>query len=266
MKNNRKSYIDYGSVVAIFNPKKNKYEKMSREEAKKMESYSTENSERKNKRCKHGKTVSFEFEIGYDHPELFFLQLPEYGWMRTYDCTVAVEYKTPIYNSLRGIRPILRRIEDVNPNMDGAGTHINFGSQDFNNAKMQYLRNNFEQIFRPMDETLGQAEKRDVRKLFGRYMGDYRELLSDCNYDWGEHSNWINLQHADWIECRLPRFTTADQYMRCVNFCWEMLDIILKSLKIAMKLNRDGNYSEESDELDKLSMRLKWLFERYLAA
>ena len=258
MKTIKKTITKNGNLCA-YNYKLGKYEEISTDrygEAIKA-SYYDENSKRHNKPAKHGKTLSFEFEVGYDDPALLFLSLQGYDWLRTNDSTVAVEYKTPIFNSLRGIRPILKRIEETHPDMDGAGSHINFGHKDFTSREMNGLRQHFKQIFEPMDTLIRETSERKVANFFGRELEDWATSLYDNCFDWNDHTNWINLQHSDWIECRLPRFESADQYMRCIAFCWEMMDILLKGSKAIAE-------TSSSDEVDKLAMLLKWNLQKYL--
>ena len=228
---------------------KNKYEHLT------SATYSSENGTRVHAPCKHGRTISFEFEMGRNEEKFYYLG-EDHQWLPTYDATVAIEYKSPIYRSMRGLEKLFQTIEEKSPCMSGAGSHINFGHTKLTRPRMNYIRDNFEVLFTPINSYLENLPSDTVRAFFGRPFSDWAEPINFS--DAYCHRNWINLQHKDWIECRLPKFRNARQYMNCAKFCWEFLDILIKGTGLAL------TSQDAVAELQKCSMRLKWCMERWI--
>lgn len=197
-----------------------------------IESYSTENNTRRGSNIGGGFTYSVEFETAKDSPELR-AELVSVGFMPTYDCTVACEYKSPIYQNLKPLAKKLQTVEKLCDNdlaavNDTCGTHFHVGHVDaINPSAMLSISAYYHELFTPLSDYL-LAHVEDTRRVFGRELGayDYATPISASTFEDG-HSNFINIQHYYTIEFRLCRFRTADQYMHVAKLCKDITACII---------------------------------------
>lgn len=199
--------------------------------------YSEENSVKRSKVAVHGKTISFESEGNDTHGMRDMLK---FGWMRTRDGTAPVEYKSVIYNRISGLSRLFTSIETYghcgNPS---CGNHINVGRiRTASNGgaltayRMELLRDYIHTIVKESELVMVNNPVKLV-KMFGRGINQWAMLIGSNGWAM-EHCNWLNLQHKDWIEFRMPKMKTAQQYMHCTRYAWDMVDY-LTDCAIAME-------------------------------
>lgn len=196
------------------------------------EGYSTENGFRYGERKHHGFTFSAELETS-NSDEKARAELLDFGFLPTSDCTVDVEFKSPIYEGLCAISKQAVSIEKL---MQGGhlainhtcGTHFHVGhATQINPTTMNYIRRFYHSLFVPLSDYM--VEHREQTAAFWG-----RDFLSS---DWAmpinvhsianNHRNFINVEHGYTIEFRLAKFENAAQYMRMVKFCKAVADIVI---------------------------------------
>ena len=139
--------------------------------------------------------------------------------MPTYDSTVDIEYKSPIYTSELPLAKIVGAIEYMNDNPnyqfsvnnENCGIHTHYGFID-NHYDFRNLYEHYENLFKPLNDMIENISPIKREEIFGRDFEHYNRTLSYSCPD--RHENWINIQHCYTLEIRMPRFTSAVQYMR----------------------------------------------------
>lgn len=193
--------------------------------------YSQENGVRVNGQKKHGFTWSIEMELT-SHNDAFCRTLQYNNFMPTYDCTVAVEYKSPIYQSLNGVRKLLRSLRnELNDDYFNyrCGTHCNVGHDMINSVSLDYIRHFYHSLFMPLSNWL-LLNPEATEKVFGRQLStSYSDwaIAINQNSEPLEHKNFINLQHDTHIEFRLCKFRDEYQYVDCMDLCRKFVDAII---------------------------------------
>ena len=137
----------------------------------------------------------------------------------TSDGTVDIEYKSPIYESEQPLAKIIGGIEymDTNSNYhfkvnnDRCGLHTHFGFID-NRYNFTHLYTDYGRLFSELDKIVRLLSDDDKKAIFGRSWGRYNQPI-DVFFP-NKHENWINIQHNYSLEIRMPRFITAEQYMK----------------------------------------------------
>lgn len=140
-------------------------------------------------------------------------------FLPTYDSTVDIEYKSPIYTSELPLAKIVGAIEymnnsrnyDFSVNNENCGIHTHYGFID-NHYDFRNLYEHYENLFKPLNDMIESMSPAKRREIFGRDFENYNRKLSYSSPD--RHENWINIQHRYTLEIRMPRFTSAVQYMR----------------------------------------------------
>lgn len=162
-------------------------------------------------------TFSVEFEVAAppDDPSQArrALVLLQHGFIRTYDATVDDEYKSPIYCSLQAFRKPLAVLDSLKDLVnERCGTHLHVGcGQNYSLYPVRHA------IFEPLIEYL-QAHEQQTIAFWGRFFSPQASAdLID-----GERHVCFNVGNRySTIEYRLPRFRSAEQYMRVLRFCRE---------------------------------------------
>lgn len=185
---------------------------------KNLNDYCDENTIRVGKGNADGISISIELEsMGRStSARAYFVKN---HFLPTYDSTVDIEYKSPIYTSELPLAKIVGAIEYMNDNPnyqfsvnnENCGIHTHYGFID-NHYDFRNLYEHYENLFKPLNDMIKNmsAEKRE--EIFGRDFENYNRSLSYSCPD--RHENWINIQHRYTLEIRMPRFTSAVQYMR----------------------------------------------------
>ena len=195
-----------------------------------LESYYTENNNYQGTPKAHRKTIGDEFETDYasKYARLeFMLQ----GYLPTRDGSInGPEFKSSIMHGKNTLKAFLPTIDaliesgDLRINYDyrnggrpgSCGTHTHIGHLDLLNVHtMGVVRQYFRQLFQPLSDAM-LAEPEKVERIFGRPFVDYAEPLNRWS-SWDGHSNFINLQHDNTLEWRLPVYRNTAQYSYCVD-------------------------------------------------
>ena len=185
---------------------------------KNLHDYCEENSNRVGSGNADGISISLELEsMGVStHARAY---LVSNGFIATSDSTVDIEYKSPIYTSEQPLAKIVGGIEYMDTNDDYkfevnhpcCGLHTHFGFID-NRYNFRKLEIDYKPLFKELNTIVSALTDDEREQIFGRSWGDYNEPLSFYSPD--RHENWINIQHCYSLEIRMPRFTTAVEYMK----------------------------------------------------
>lgn len=223
-----------GTVKVAIPNRGNRFGFMCDFHARHLEGYTTENDFRKGNRKVNGFTFSAELETSRSTAKARG-ELLNFGFLPTSDCTVDVEYKSPIYEGLNAISKQTASIEKlVNEGqlaMDSScGTHFHVGHADHINPEtMQYIRRFYHSIFVPLSDCMV-ANPSETTAFWGRPFtaGGWASPINSRS-DATEHRNFVNMEHAYTIEFRLAKFRTAEQYMQVVKFCRDTVNAIIEN-------------------------------------
>lgn len=137
------------------------------------------------------------------------------------DCTVDTEIPTPIMQGLSSFSALLRnadkRGELVCTNNPECGAHIHVYCNDVN-----YISRYYHSLFSGFQawlETIGREKRINI---FG---SDFRNYARRVNMDTCEtpaHGSFINVEHSDTLEFRLPRIVSYKQYIKVIKFWREV--------------------------------------------
>lgn len=186
-----------------------------------------------------GRTYSTEWEMneGADYVEAARRLLTN-GAIPTSDCTVDVEFISPIYRNLKSPVRILKTVERICKEGlmsigDNCGTHFHVGLPknaegvdgmsapidgiDGHASRMDAARNMVNSLFVPVTDWM-LSHPVETEALFGRNFGRWAEPINPRSH-WATHENWVNMQHDYSLEFRLPRFRNHRQYARAMHTC-----------------------------------------------
>lgn len=196
----------------------------------KMEGYETKNDLRVNGKKKHGFTVSIEMELTA-HDDAFDRFLQYNNFKPTSDCTVAIEYKSPIYQSLNGVRKLFRSLCNGVNTRDyfdyRCGTHCNIGHDAINSQTIVWLIRFYHSLFLPMSRWL-ELNPVASEALYGRQIGGWASPINE-HTDPLEHTNFINLQHFTHIEFRQCKFINENQYVDLIQLNTKIVKALLNN-------------------------------------
>ena len=203
-----------------------------------LESYSTENNYRLGEQKANGFTYSIECETM--RPEFQArLELLLAGYIPTSDCTVDVEFKSPIYEGLNAVKAYLPSIQwMLDENLividENCGTHFHVGHHDYINSKyMNYIRRFYHSLFVPLSRALEENNSK-ATEIFGRNFGYWAQSINE-NTDADEHTNFINVQHDYTIEFRRAFFRNDKQYSRCADFCRKITEKVVNTFCVEVE-------------------------------
>ena len=212
------SIADGGTRVTIPSQKNGVWMCRDHRGKKNLRGYGDENYARVGSGNADNVSISVELEtMGYStHARAY---LVKNKFIPTYDSTVDIEYKSPIYTSEQPLAKIVGGIEymDKNPsykfsvNNDDCGIHTHFGFID-NSYDFRDLEEDYRVLFKELADIVENLSGSKLDAIFGRDFGTYNRKL---NYSYpSSHENWINIQHEYTLEIRMPRFDTAEKYMK----------------------------------------------------
>lgn len=251
------------------------------EHAHRLEGYTVENDYRLGDRKAHGFTFSGEFEMSNATMKTRG-ELLDFGFIATSDCTVSVEFKSPIYEGLNAISKQCVSIETL---MQAGqlrigsecGTHFHVGHADYiNPTTMRYLRRFNNSLFVPLSEAI-MADPAKSARFFGREPNRWAEPVTihdpSGDYDGSrmKHSAMFNLQHDYTIEFRQAKFVSAEQYMAVAKFARDCTNAIIENfIKHFMDTDWDkSRYPKRTDyrkhKADVTAKKLVKLYEKYTA-
>ena len=212
------SIADGGKRVTIPSQKNGVWMCNAHRGKKNLNDYSDENDIRVGKGNADGISISIELEsMGIStSARAYFVKN---NFLPTYDSTVDIEYKSPIYTSELPLAKIVGAIEYMNNNSnysfsvnnENCGIHTHYGFID-NHFDFRNLYRHYEFLFKPLNDMIENMSVEKREEIFGRDFEYYNRSLSFSYPD--RHENWINIQHRYTLEIRMPRFTSAVQYMR----------------------------------------------------
>jgi hypothetical protein len=243
--------------------------------------YSVENGNRTGTRKKHGFTISNELETS-DSSIKARGELLDFDFIPTYDSTVDVEYKSPIYEGLNAISKQCVSIEKLIASGDlrignECGTHLHVGHvQYINDVTMRWLRRFNGSLFVPLSEAIMEDQEK-AERFFGRRSNSWAQPVSfsDPSGDFDgyrmKHSAMFNLQHDYTIEFRQAKFVNAEQYMNVVKFGRDVANAIIENfIKHFMDTEWDRTrYPKRTDyrkhKAQVTAKKLVKLYEKYSA-
>lgn len=165
-------------------------------------------------------TVGVEFEVVLKNKKdipllnIFRTALANFAYCRQEeDSTVHCEFPTGAFMGINSLSKLLDSFEkygilEALTANEKCGAHIHAGT-----ACIKYVRKNYEAIFKPLADHIFNMKPTDKIKYFG---SDFREWARYPEwYNPQGHTNIFNLQHDYTIEFRLPRCTSAKQYLQC---------------------------------------------------
>lgn len=207
--------------------------------ARQEEGYSVENGYRLGDRKGHQGTFSTEFETSFS-TEKARGELADFGFKPTSDCTVDVEYKSPIYEGLNALSKQCVSIEKLIASGDirvgsECGTHFHVGHAEFiSPVTMRYLRRFNGSLFVPLSEAI-MADVEKSARFFGRQPNRWAEPVSFSDPS-GDYEGWrmkheamFNLQHDYTVEFRQAKFVSASQYMAVAKFSRDVVNTLVEN-------------------------------------
>ena len=202
-------------------------------------------------------TLSFEYEQGSRCLESNILY--DYGFIPTSDCTVYVEWKSPIYRSLCGIQKQLRTMEEFDDTDYSCGTHLNVGCNNREDVRIDLIRRHYNTLFLPLQAHMTQSAV-NQNLIFGRQIGGQWARYIDTNYC-EDHCNWVNVQHNTHLELRVAKFINAEQYMALIRWWTETVEWIVKEFNT--KCTGNTTRQQDSKLAEKTALKLIAIFEKH---
>lgn len=219
-----------------------------------IKNYSTKNNERVHCKTKKGKTYGFELECVKKCEEDYLNMLHfKYHLIPTEDGSLpedGVEFKTPTYNSLRGLEKQFEKFDEwVDFSDRRCGQHINIGDTEYlNKGSIYIIRRYADEIFDKLGWYMKEHED-STNRICGRFFTDYARFP----FGYSEHSNWINLSHNERIEFRLSKFRSPRQYILLTKMWEEMTDCVINNfLKKCRTWDCEHNHTVADSTADKL--------------
>lgn len=177
-------------------------------------------------------TVGVEVELVNMDNEKFYSIRRQLGFMGFHnintarnvpqsDCTVDTEIPTPIMQGLSSLSALLRNAEKrgelICTNVSECGAHIHVYCNDVN-----YVARYYHTLFGGFQMWLENIGRDKRVELFG---SDFRNYARRVNMDTCEtpiHGSFINVEHNNTLEFRLPRIVSHKQYIKVVKFWREV--------------------------------------------
>ena len=151
----------------------------------------------------------------------------------SHDCTVYVEYKSPIQEGLGTISKLLDTIE--REGFIHCFSHQNCGAHMHGyTSNITPVRNYYHSLFIPLCEYIKEMDDEKRVATFGRDFSEWASPINASTYEC-QHENFINVQHENTIEFRLPKITSASQYLNVLKFWREATHHIEKDFTTCLK-------------------------------
>lgn len=238
-----------------------------------IQSYSEENQIHRGKDNVHS-AFTFSIELETISPDIKAMaELCYNEFFPSHDSTVDIEWKSPIYHGRQAPSKyavtIQRLMADGNITIDKhCGTHLHIGYVDIINYNfMEILRENavYKTLFNRISDVLYNDNDYNTQALFGRKIGGTWADMS-INYP-TEHTNWINVQHDNTVEYRLPRFKSAAQYQLVMETCEKFTGVIINAVgdyRVYHDINRLQKYTGDlitiyRNAVENINYNVNWI-------
>lgn len=225
-----------GTVAVPLSRRGNRQAYICQYHAEQLEAYSRENETRLGTIKANGFTFSQELETSYSDI-IARIELLASGYLPTSDITVDCEYKSAITNGLNSLAKhcvtIDRLIENGNLSVEDTngyevGTHLHIGhSEHINRETINQLARFYHSLFVPLSKVM-EANPQKTEALFGRGFGRWAQPVNEDSWA-GAHANFINLEHAYTVEFRILKYRNANQYMKAVHFCKDVMTALINN-------------------------------------
>jgi len=195
-------------------------------------SYGTTNREKSHNDNKRSIQYGFEWEM--DSRPAGVNVLIAHKWMPSRDDSVFIEWKSPLYKNTHGLMKFFRTADNIGLQVgDACGSHLNVSLRQWTRAEITAITRFYKTLFYPLAYYLKTHQSSTIR-VFGRYFCYYacypfidRGNTIDCNCS--DKKLFINVLHDEWLEIRLCKWTSAEQYFELVRFAGFMAEIIQKN-------------------------------------
>lgn len=189
-------------------------------------SYYDKNGALHSKQAGHGFRCGFELEcVPYSNADRAAMCSHHYGLLPTRDGSLpigGVEFKSPIYRNLSGIKSAMRSWEKMADFSNRqCGQHINFSMVNWPIEYYTRIRNNAPGLFNEL-QCYMEDHPEETRRVCGRNFCHYAGAYGDYE----RHENWLNLSHADRLEWRLAKIASVNQYFHLVNLMMEICNCL----------------------------------------
>ena len=171
--------------------------------------------------------IGVEIEIDADMNDAIYQRfrgtLERVGYCLESDCTVAGgEAPSPKMRGLAHISKVLQNNEDAFVYFtSNTGAHIHTST-----SKIDYIRRYYHSIWMPLYEYLDSHDAEWRKTKFGSDFRHYACRISEDTYP-ESHANFVNVQHDNTIEFRLPRIRERHQFMNVLKF-WREVGFFLE--------------------------------------
>lgn len=243
-----------------------------------MQSYSTENSTKRgtaNKMNDIRRRQTFSVELETMRPTATARgQLAEKDFVATSDCTVDVEFKSPIWETGKSaIATMTKTVDLLKRNGDitidsHCGTHFHVGLKDDNGgikgmtAYMDYIRRFYHSLIVPFSDFI-MAQPDKGAQVFGRPLGGEWAQPVNMQTPSMEHRNFINVQHEYSLEFRQMFFVNGAQYARAMRLCRRCAEF---AIEWAQNFTEYGNAETRRAEARKVSAKMIAEYQKAVAA
>lgn len=196
-----------------------------------MRQYTYRNNQKHGCDTVHPFTYGIELETSYSN-EKSRSELAEYKFVPTADCTVDVEFKSPIMQNLKPLSHMVKVIDKMIADGDleigeECGTHFHVGHRNLNRETMGYIRRFYHSLFVPLCEEM-EANREQTIRFWGRDFRYYADTIDRSSYS-ENHCNFINVQHDMTLEFRLSFYRNGKQYMNIAKFATKVCEIVMNN-------------------------------------
>lgn len=199
-------------------------------------------------------TIGFELETK-GHSKDVYSWLCFNNYLPTSDCTVDIEFISPVFTSFSPITKQLATIEYFNNNPlfdfsvvhSDCGLHTHYGYKNL--PISDNIRNHCTELFQPIADYIADLSPEKQRYFFGRALIDSEYVSKNIRLN--SHYGLFNFQHKYTIEFRLLKFSNAENTVKIMKIIRAMLELCFKN---------DGiipNYKISALMLEKLDKELR---------
>lgn len=171
--------------------------------------------------------IGVEIEIDADMNDAIYQRfrgtLERVGYCLESDCTVAGgEAPSPKMRGLAHISKVLQNNEDAFVYFtSNTGAHVHTST-----SKISYIRRYYHSIWMPLFYYINGHDTEWRIEKFGSDFRHYACKINNETYP-ENHSNFVNVQHDNTIEFRLPRIKERHQFMNVIKF-WREVGFFLE--------------------------------------